>query len=110
MIDAGAEYRFYASDITRTFPANRLFSSAQKLIYEFVLAIQEAAFEELKPNNVLSKVYEKATETAIRCLSSIGLHDLRQRKTENVLDMKGSITVQFVIGLVLMFMIHLIIK
>ncbi|WP_253355242.1 aminopeptidase P N-terminal domain-containing protein [Neisseria perflava] len=50
LIDAGAEYEFYAGDITRTFPVNGKFSAAQKDIYEVVLAANEAAIAAVKPN------------------------------------------------------------
>jgi len=43
LIDAGCELDGYASDITRTFPANGKFSSAQRELYDLVLASQEAA-------------------------------------------------------------------
>lgn len=49
LIDAGAEYRNYAADITRTFPANGRFSPEQKAIYEIVLASQIAAIKAVKP-------------------------------------------------------------
>ncbi|MCK5667437.1 MAG: aminopeptidase P N-terminal domain-containing protein, partial [Gammaproteobacteria bacterium] len=45
LIDAGAEYEGYASDITRTFPVNGKFSQAQKDIYQVVLRAQLAAIE-----------------------------------------------------------------
>jgi Xaa-Pro aminopeptidase len=40
LIDAGAEYQGYASDITRTFPINGRFSKAQREIYDLVLKAQ----------------------------------------------------------------------
>ena len=43
LIDAGCELDGYASDITRTFPANGKFSGPQRALYELVLASQEAA-------------------------------------------------------------------
>lgn len=43
LIDAGCEFESYASDITRTFPANGVFSGPQKTLYEIVLAAQVAA-------------------------------------------------------------------
>lgn len=49
LIDAGAEFENYASDITRTFPINGKFSANQQAIYELVLAAQMAAIELAKP-------------------------------------------------------------
>lgn len=37
LVDAGAEYQGYASDITRTFPVNGKFSPPQREIYDIVL-------------------------------------------------------------------------
>ena len=45
LIDAGAEFSCYASDISRTFPVNGKFSPEQKALYEIVLSAQESAFE-----------------------------------------------------------------
>lgn len=49
LIDAGCEYQNYASDITRTFPANGKFSPEQRDIYQLVLAAQLAAIKTVKP-------------------------------------------------------------
>ncbi|MFX5937829.1 M24 family metallopeptidase, partial [Acinetobacter baumannii] len=49
LIDAGCEFNSYASDITRTFPANGKFSTAQKRLYEIVLASQQAALDCARP-------------------------------------------------------------
>lgn len=49
LIDAGCEYQNYASDITRTFPANGIFSKEQRAIYELVLAAQLAGIKAIKP-------------------------------------------------------------
>lgn len=43
LIDAACELDGYASDITRTFPANGRFTGPQRTLYELVLAAQEAA-------------------------------------------------------------------
>lgn len=40
-MDAGAEYDYYASDITRTFPANGKFTPEAKVIYSIVLDMQK---------------------------------------------------------------------
>jgi len=49
LIDAGCEYRGYASDITRTFPVNGRFSGPQKDVYELVLAAQLACLDAVRP-------------------------------------------------------------
>ncbi|TCJ11739.1 Xaa-Pro aminopeptidase [Parasulfuritortus cantonensis] len=49
LIDAGAEYRGYAGDITRTFPVNGRFTGPQRDVYEIVLAAQAAAIAEVRP-------------------------------------------------------------
>jgi len=49
LVDAGAEYQYYAGDITRTFPVNGKFSSAQKRIYGKILQVQKDVIRMLKP-------------------------------------------------------------
>lgn len=43
VIDAAGEYAMYASDITRTLPANGKFTARQREIYDIVLGAQQAA-------------------------------------------------------------------
>ena len=43
LIDAGCEYEMYASDVTRTFPANGRYSAPQRELYELVLEANRAA-------------------------------------------------------------------
>lgn len=49
LVDAGAEWGAYASDITRTFPVSASFSGMQRDIYEIVLGVQEAAIASVAP-------------------------------------------------------------
>ncbi|KAG1456314.1 hypothetical protein G6F57_015126 [Rhizopus arrhizus] len=49
LIDAGAEYRGYASDITRTFPVNGRFSAEQRALHDLVGEAQAAALAQAKP-------------------------------------------------------------
>lgn len=49
LVDAGCEFQYYASDITRTYPVNGKFSAEQKAIYELVLKAQMAAIEKVRP-------------------------------------------------------------
>jgi Xaa-Pro aminopeptidase len=49
LVDAGAEYQYYAADITRVFPVNGRFLSRQKELYEIVLTAQKNAIMQIKP-------------------------------------------------------------
>jgi len=49
LVDAGAEYKGYASDITRTYPINGRYTKAQREIYDLVLETQMACVEMVRP-------------------------------------------------------------
>ena len=51
LVDAGCEFELYASDITRTYPINGKFSSAQLAIYEIVLEAQVKSIEAISTKN-----------------------------------------------------------
>jgi len=53
LLDVGGQYSGYASDITRTIPANGKFTPRQREIYEIVLGAQNAALEALRPGMTL---------------------------------------------------------
>lgn len=73
LIDAGAEYQTYASDITRTFPVNGRFSDPQRDIYELVLAAQRAAIDKVSPGNHWNDPHDAAVRTLTRGLVRLGL-------------------------------------
>ena len=73
LIDAGCEYEYYASDITRTFPASGKFSDEQKAIYEIVLKAQEAAIEEVKPGALWDAPHNASVEVITKGLIKLGL-------------------------------------
>jgi Xaa-Pro aminopeptidase len=73
LIDAGAEYDYYASDITRTFPVNGRFSKAQRALYEVVLEAQQAAIEQVQPGNHWNSPHEAAVEVLAEGLVALGL-------------------------------------
>jgi len=73
LIDAGAEYRGYASDITRTFPVNGVFSEPQREVYEVVLEAQRAAIARAKPGNHWNDPHDAAVRTLTRGLVELGL-------------------------------------
>lgn len=73
LVDAGCEYRYYASDITRTFPVNGRFSSEQRAVYEVVLAAQLAAIEQVRPGNHWNDPHEAAVKVTTQGLIKLGL-------------------------------------
>jgi Xaa-Pro aminopeptidase len=73
LIDAGAEYDGYASDITRTFPVNGKFSGPQKDLYEVVLAAQLKAIDEVRSGNPWGQVHETAVEVATAGMIDLGI-------------------------------------
>lgn len=68
LLDAGCEYDFYASDVTRTFPVNGTFSPAQRRIYDIVLRAQLAAIDAVKPGTNIDAIHEIALEIMVRGL------------------------------------------
>ncbi len=73
LIDAGAEYDCYASDITRTFPVSGRFSPAQKALYKVVLAAQAAAIEQVQPGNHWNDPHQAAVKVLTRGLVKLGI-------------------------------------
>jgi Xaa-Pro aminopeptidase len=73
LIDAGAEYECYASDITRTFPVNGKFTPEQRALYDIVLAAQTAAIDEVRPGRSFDAYHEAAVRVITRGLIRIGL-------------------------------------
>lgn len=73
LIDAGCEYQFYASDITRTFPVSGKFSAPQKAIYELVLKAQLAGIAQAKPGNTWNMIHDATVEVITKGLVELGL-------------------------------------
>lgn len=73
LIDAGCEYEYYASDITRTFPVNGVFSREQKALYEVVLEAQAAAIAKVKPGNHWNEPHDAAVRVLTEGLVRHGL-------------------------------------
>ncbi len=73
LIDAGCEYQYYASDITRTIPVNGRYSPEQRAVYEIVLAAQQAAFAQVKPGNHWNEPHDAAVRAITQGLARIGL-------------------------------------
>ena len=75
LIDAGCELDGYASDITRTFPANGTFSGPQRTLYELVLASQVAAIAATKPGARFTDPHEATVKVLAQGMLDVGLLD-----------------------------------
>lgn len=73
LIDAGAEYRGYAADITRTFPVNGRFGKEQRALHDLVVAAQRAALAKAQPGVPYEAGHVAAVETLTEGLLSLGL-------------------------------------
>jgi Xaa-Pro aminopeptidase len=73
LIDAGAEYGGYCSDITRTFPVGGRFTEAQRAIYDLVLQAQLAAIEVVRPGVQVDAPHVRAVEVLVEGLLALGL-------------------------------------
>jgi len=71
LIDAGAEFDHYATDVTRTFPSNGKFTPEQRRIYEVVLSAQKAALAKLRPG----ARWEELEDTASKVIADAGYYD-----------------------------------
>jgi len=73
LIDAGCEFRHYASDITRTFPVNGRFDAAQRAAYDLVLEANRAAIEAVRPGEHWNRPHEVAVQVLTAGMVRLGL-------------------------------------
>jgi Xaa-Pro aminopeptidase len=73
LIDAGCEYDFYASDVTRTFPVGARFSPLQRDLYQIVLDSQLRAIDTIRPGVKFDEPHEAALRVLVEGMCHIGL-------------------------------------
>ena len=73
LVDAGAEYQGYASDITRTFPINGKFTQAQREIYDLVLKTQTSCVDMVRPGVRLEDLKTHSVELLTEGMVELGL-------------------------------------
>ena len=73
LIDAGCELDNYASDITRTFPANGRFSDEQAAIYDLVLKANEACIEAVRPGTCWDSLHQLSVRILTEGLIELGI-------------------------------------
>jgi len=85
LIDAGSEYRGYASDITRSWPIGGTFSVPQRELYEIVLAAQEAAIAVCRVGEQYTAPHDAARRVLAEGLINLGVID---QTIEEALDVE----------------------
>ena len=73
LVDAGAEYKGYASDITRTFPISGRYTKAQRDIYDLVLKAQKACVEMVRPGVTHDQLKQHSIEVLTEGMVQLGL-------------------------------------
>ncbi|QSX74834.1 aminopeptidase P N-terminal domain-containing protein [Lysobacter arenosi] len=84
LVDAGAEYRGYAADITRTFPVGGRFSKEQRALHDLVGAAQAASLAQARAGIPYEAGHVAAVETLTEGLLKLGL--LKGRLEKNLAD------------------------
>ncbi|MDQ6787227.1 MAG: aminopeptidase P N-terminal domain-containing protein [Acidobacteriota bacterium] len=85
LIDAGAQYKGYASDITRTFPVNGRFTKPQREVYDTVLEVEIACLEATKKGNTIKQRHELSIELLTEGMKKLGL---LKGKTKDLIKQK----------------------
>ena len=75
LVDAGCELDGYASDVTRTFPADGRFSAPQRELYDLVEAAQSAAVDATRPGARLRDAHAAAVRVLAQGMLDVGLLD-----------------------------------
>lgn len=86
LVDAGAEYKGYAADITRTFPVNGKYTQAQRDVYDVVLDVQEKCIEYTKTGNTVKGRQEYSIELLTEGMKKLGL---LKGKTKDLIKKKA---------------------
>ena len=90
LIDAGCELDGYASDITRTFPANGQFTGPQRALYDLVLASQDAAVAATHAGARFIDPHEATVKVLAQGLLDLGLLDKNQHgNAQDVIDQRA---------------------
>ncbi len=83
LMDFGAEYANYSSDLTRCVPVNGRFTKRQKAVYNSVLKVKNEATKLLKPGTLLNEYHKEVGKLMESELLSLKLIDKTDIKNQN---------------------------
>ena len=91
LMDFGAEYANYASDLTRTVPVNGQFSKRQKEVYNSVLYVMKESTKMLRVGTIIEEYHKevgKIMESDLIKLKLLNAHDVKKQDSKNPLYRK----------------------
>ncbi len=83
LLDVGAEYANYASDLTRCIPVNGRFSERQKAVYSSVLHVKKEAQKLLVPGTMMAEYHNEVGLLMQAELLKLGLIDQTDIKNQD---------------------------
>jgi Xaa-Pro aminopeptidase len=83
LLDVGAEYANYSSDLTRCIPVNGRFTARQKAVYNSVLNVKKQAEQLLVPGTIMAEYHKEVGKFMEAELLGLGLIDQTDIKNQN---------------------------
>jgi len=86
LMDFGAEYHYYAADLSRTIPVNGVFSGRQRILYQMVLDVQKQTIPLFVPGTTINEINAKANKIMQHAMLNIGLlnsNDIKNQDDKN---------------------------
>ncbi len=83
LLDVGAEYANYSSDLTRCIPVNGKFTTRQKAVYNAVLHVKKEAEKLLVPGTIMAEYHKQVGHLMEEQLVNLGLISMEEIKTQN---------------------------
>ena len=86
LLDVGAEYANYSSDLTRCIPVNGRFTARQKAVYNAVLHVKTEAEKLLVPGTIMAEYHKKVgilMEEQLVNLGLISMDDIKNQKADS---------------------------
>ena len=83
LLDVGAEYANYSSDLTRCLPVNGCFTARQKAVYNAVLHVKNEAQKLLVPGTIMAEYHKQVGSLMEEQLVGLGLISMDDIKTQN---------------------------
>lgn len=83
LLDVGAEYANYASDLTRCLPVNGRFTARQKAVYNAVLHVKNEAQKLLVPGTLMAEYHKQVGTLMEEQLVGLGLISMEDIKNQD---------------------------